>query len=183
MDSIISVEWINELNKRYGTEIPATKIYDYPTVFDFTGYIEREIAVKDVSPLQEDISSIQTDNEVQSRHTDSNDIASTVITTLADALSMSIDDLDPGETFVNLGVDSIVGVEWINEINRLFGINLTATKIYNYPTINEFIEFICKEMTHHDKSPGDTLSLDQLLLKIKQGHLDPEKAEMLLKKI
>jgi acyl carrier protein len=46
LDSIISVEWIQAVNKQYGLKIPATRVYDCPTVVQFAAYLEKELASK-----------------------------------------------------------------------------------------------------------------------------------------
>lgn len=51
LDSIIGVEWVNKINKRYGLKIPATKVYDYPTLTDFAGYVGIELKKKGTAPL------------------------------------------------------------------------------------------------------------------------------------
>ncbi|MCP4459324.1 MAG: zinc-binding dehydrogenase, partial [Cytophagales bacterium] len=44
--------------------------------------------------------------------------------------------------FIEMGLDSIVGVEWIKAINEEYKTNITATKIYDYPDIKSFAHFL-----------------------------------------
>ncbi|MGD2088023.1 MAG: beta-ketoacyl synthase N-terminal-like domain-containing protein [Candidatus Aminicenantes bacterium] len=67
-------------------------------------------------------------------------------TSLAKALNMERGDIDVNEEFVNMGLDSIIGVEWMREINKQYGISMTATRVYDYPTIFEFAGFLEKEL-------------------------------------
>ncbi|WP_009907839.1 acyl carrier protein, partial [Burkholderia thailandensis] len=57
---------------------------------------------------------------------------------LADALYVDAQTIDANAEFVSLGVDSIIGVEWIDAVNRRFGVALSATTIYDHPTLSSF---------------------------------------------
>ena len=61
---------------------------------------------------------------------------------LAQALSMKISDIDVDKPFIELGLDSIIGVEWVSALNKKFSINVTATKVYEHPTIKNLAQFI-----------------------------------------
>ena len=43
---------------------------------------------------------------------------------LAKVLYISVDDVDPDKKFTELGLDSIIGVEWIKEINKQYGTSI-----------------------------------------------------------
>ena len=47
---------------------------------------------------------------------------------LADALYADISEIEEDKKFVDLGLDSIVGVEWITNINKTYNLNIKATK-------------------------------------------------------
>ncbi|MCP5005949.1 MAG: polyketide synthase of type I, partial [Planctomycetes bacterium] len=42
LDSITGVTWVRKINKTYGTSIAATKIYNYPTLFELSKYVMEE---------------------------------------------------------------------------------------------------------------------------------------------
>ncbi|WP_129645085.1 SDR family NAD(P)-dependent oxidoreductase [Peristeroidobacter agariperforans] len=66
--------------------------------------------------------------------------------TLAEALYMDVADVDSEKSFVDLGLDSIVGVEWVKVINKHYGLSLAATRVYDYPNIKELASFVAKEL-------------------------------------
>ncbi|WP_116811138.1 SDR family NAD(P)-dependent oxidoreductase [Steroidobacter cummioxidans] len=66
--------------------------------------------------------------------------------TLAEALYMDVADVDSEKSFVDLGMDSIVGVEWVKVINKRYGLSLAATRVYDYPNIKELASFVAKEL-------------------------------------
>ncbi|MCP5002638.1 MAG: hypothetical protein GY941_01610, partial [Planctomycetes bacterium] len=65
---------------------------------------------------------------------------------LAKALYMKESDIDEGKPFIDMGLDSIVGVEWIKAINQEYGTSVSATKVYDYPTIRKFAVFLEEEI-------------------------------------
>jgi polyketide synthase PksL len=78
--------------------------------------------------------------------------------------------------FVRIGLDSISGVQWIRVINKQFGESIPVIRLYDYPTLSEFAEFLGNRL----KLPGD--SLDDLLRQVQQGTLDVENAGVQLQR-
>jgi malonyl CoA-acyl carrier protein transacylase len=66
---------------------------------------------------------------------------------LAEALYVDINEIEPNQKFIDLGLDSIIGVEWINSINQTYQVNIKATKLYDYPTFIEFTEYVIEEIS------------------------------------
>ena len=56
---------------------------------------------------------------------------------LARALYLKPIDIANDKPFIEMGLDSIVGVEWINELNKAYGIKLAAARLYDYPSLDE----------------------------------------------
>lgn len=69
-----------------------------------------------------------------------------MISSLSEALYVDRNHIDTEKKFIDMGMDSIIGIEWIAKINRNFAINIGATKIYEFPCINQLSEHIYKEM-------------------------------------
>ncbi|NQX71853.1 polyketide synthase dehydratase domain-containing protein [Paenibacillus alba] len=67
-------------------------------------------------------------------------------TSLAEALYMDVEDIDIDATFIDLGLDSIVGVEWMRTLNAMYRTSIAAAKIYEYPTIRKFAEYLEQEL-------------------------------------
>ncbi|QHI36098.1 Polyketide synthase PksL [Kordia antarctica] len=70
-----------------------------------------------------------------------------LINTLAKSLYLESSEIDPDKSFTDIGLDSIVGVEWIKIINKNLDMELSSTKIYDYATINELAKFLTKEVS------------------------------------
>ncbi len=61
---------------------------------------------------------------------------------LADALFMQPGDIDVRRSFTELGLDSIIGVEWVKAINRRYGSELSATRVYDYPSVADLAAYL-----------------------------------------
>jgi len=106
---------------------------------------------------------------------------------LAEALYMQKDEIDIDEKFIDMGLDSITGVEWIQGINKKYGITVSATKVYDYPTIREFASYMEKELGKQESltesaEPELTSlpSFDEIIRKVQSGELDIEQADQIL---
>ena len=106
---------------------------------------------------------------------------------LARTLNMSEDDIDTDEKFIDMGLDSITGVEWVQEINKQFDTHIAATKVYDYPSIGELAAFIKKELRMGGAAIEKVheeidlpLSLQDLVQQVQRGTLNIEQAEQLL---
>jgi acyl carrier protein len=51
-----------------------------------------------------------------------------LIKSLAEALYLEPSEIDADQSFIDLGLDSIVGVEWIKTVNKDFGLELFINK-------------------------------------------------------
>ena len=65
---------------------------------------------------------------------------------LAAALYMDVDDIGIDVPFTKLGLDSIVGVEWIHAVNKQYGLKIPATRVYDCPTIVQFATLLSAEL-------------------------------------
>ncbi|WP_273328147.1 SDR family NAD(P)-dependent oxidoreductase, partial [Vallitalea guaymasensis] len=93
--------------------------------------------------------------------------------TLSEVLCMEYDDIDTDERFIDIGVDSIIGIEWMQKINKKYNTEIAATKIYDYPTINKFADFLKNKIS----KLTDNMTLHELVKKVKQGTIDVDEAE------
>nr|WP_245596147.1 acyl carrier protein [Paenibacillus taiwanensis] len=192
LDSIIGVEWMRTLNRTYGTTIQATKVYDYPNVRDLASYIAQQLhqveartlsnqpiaehqikaEARTISPSVADTS--RSAIPAGSKQTDS--LLQQLTETLAEALYLTIEKLDVDVKFIDLGLDSIVGVEWLRAVNRQHGTAVTATKLYDYPTLREFAAYLSSQLSGDSSQP----SVDHVLQQVQAGKLDIQQAEQLL---
>jgi len=67
-------------------------------------------------------------------------------TSLAQALYLDEAAVDDERSFVDLGLDSIVGVEWVKAINKAYGLEISATRVYDYSNIQALARFLQSEL-------------------------------------
>ncbi|MDY8047558.1 SDR family NAD(P)-dependent oxidoreductase [Paenibacillus polymyxa] len=113
-----------------------------------------------------------------------------LVESLAKSLSMNEKDIGRDDQFIDMGLDSIIGVEWVQAVNKRFGTAIPATRVYDYPNIKEFSKFLAKEL---NKSAGDTNQastepkpkqpMQALIQKVLQGELDFEQADQLFNQL
>ncbi|WP_226805962.1 acyl carrier protein [Burkholderia thailandensis] len=75
------------------------------------------------------------------------DIEAFLAGSLAAALMATTDEIDREQTFNALGVDSIVGVEWVRAINDRYGTALPATVIYDHPSVRAMARHVSSNAT------------------------------------
>ncbi|ERM17719.1 SDR family NAD(P)-dependent oxidoreductase [Brevibacillus laterosporus] len=165
MDSIIGVSWIRKINSNFNLSIPATKIYAYPTLGEFHQYllsilgdstVERVDHVEDklTTNVRQDVQHVNS-NEGPTKQIDEAapdvsgaalfDVVSELKGALAAELDLNTSFIDEDTPFTELGLDSIIGVTWIRKINSRFKLSLPVTKVYSYPTISKFAEYLIQE--------------------------------------
>jgi polyketide synthase PksL len=72
---------------------------------------------------------------------------------LAGALEMDPDDLDLDETFYELGVESVSGVEWVGSLAAEYGVAIRQSAIYDWPTLRRFAEFLHRLISDQTPAP------------------------------
>ena len=73
----------------------------------------------------------------------------------AEVLEVEVVELDANETFSDLGIDSIIGVELVAKINASFGVRLEATVVYDYPSIATLATRLLKDVSTTTPSGND----------------------------
>ena len=64
----------------------------------------------------------------------------------AKILYMEKSKVEINKNFTDMGMDSIICVEWIKVINKRYGTTITASKLYDHPSIREFAEFLLNQL-------------------------------------
>ncbi|MBV7337980.1 SDR family NAD(P)-dependent oxidoreductase, partial [Chloroflexi bacterium TSY] len=72
---------------------------------------------------------------------------------LVDLLYVELEELDDQAKFLDLGLDSIAGVEWVKRINDTFGLEVNATRFYDYPTIVHLASYLAGMIAQHTTEP------------------------------
>lgn len=203
LDSIVGVEWIRKINTKFNLSIPATRVYDFPTISQLSTFIFNELCTSNVNGQESESSRVEEKLDVQkaddmemipqygklkqisngtkkkhNAHVLLEDIESTLISTIAEALFMEKEEVDIHMNFVDMGMDSIIGVEWIRMLNSSFNVVIPSTRVYDYPTIADFSEFILGLVSENGQEPS--ADMDDFLRQVQEGSVDIDEAEKIL---
>ena len=113
-----------ELALRFSVSTSGEELCLHSTVDDLLQYISGEL-----SPAG------KSHNSKCIKETSLDDITEFLIGKLAEVLYTDVAHIDSAAPFVDLGLDSILGVEWIDMLNREYSLGMAATIVYEYPNI------------------------------------------------
>jgi len=144
MDSISAVTWVRKINKHYGLNLGATKVYSYPTLKAFALHIlaEQNQIPHRAAQMPESAGSAA-------------ELWTMLCDSLATELSMTPDAIDEETAFIDMGMDSISAVTWVRKINHHYGLAIGATKIYSHPNLREFHRYLLQEGKQHGLFCGE----------------------------
>ncbi|TYB89460.1 SDR family NAD(P)-dependent oxidoreductase [Oceaniovalibus sp. ACAM 378] len=128
LDSILAVTWVRNLNARFGVDLPATVVYAHPSVGALTGHIATLVG-DGAAPRP----------RPATPKADTPEMRDTVIASLAEDLMIEPGDIRDTDTFLDLGLDSILAVTWVRNLNTRFGVDLPATVVYGHPTVGMLV--------------------------------------------
>ncbi|RDZ28511.1 SDR family NAD(P)-dependent oxidoreductase [Lysobacter silvisoli] len=169
LDSIVGVEWVKNINKALGLEIGATRVYDYSNLTALGAFVESQLPVvstaavpavaRPASVAQSMAASDASAPAAQAPFAPQpTPVAQAVVgtglealkrslrTSLAQALYLDEAAIDDERSFVDLGLDSIVGVEWVKMINKAYGLEISATRVYDYSNVQALARFLQGEL-------------------------------------
>lgn len=84
---------------------------------------------------------------------------------LAKVLYETVESIHEDKNFVDLGLDSITGVEFVSKINQRFSLEPRAVEIYDYSTLNKISDYIAQHLSKKSVHTGllDDFGSDQLI--------------------
>ncbi|WP_108807996.1 SDR family NAD(P)-dependent oxidoreductase [Aquimarina spinulae] len=145
LDSIVGVTFIRTINEKYDLSLQATIVYSYATLAALGTHI-KEVSEKQGISVSRSVTSTITDIPKKEPEANTQSIFPNILLDLkkllAKELHLSEDEIDDNSQFVDLGLDSIVGVTFIHTINEKYGLSLQATIVYSYSTLSALSDHI-----------------------------------------
>ena len=220
LDSIVGVEWTRALSSQWGVSLESTRVYQYPTVREFAGYLSQLIASQatagassaQTQPVESQSAQAQPAgpqpvSSVPPAHVETQEatgpvaesassvgceqVRDSLVASLADALFVDAAEIDVDRSFTDLGLDSIVGVEWTRALSSQWGVSLESTRVYQYPTVREFAGYLSQLIASQAPAGASSAQtqpevqrdpLDDLLARIYAGETNPADAIDLLER-
>jgi acyl transferase domain-containing protein/aryl carrier-like protein len=100
---------------------------------------------------------------------------------LGELLCLVPEQIDLERSFMDQGLDSILAVKWLPMINARYGTSLTATRLFDVPSIRELARYLEQELAvgqRDDVLPSDAPpSASEILEAVYQGRMDVAEAE------
>ncbi|MFJ3927871.1 acyl carrier protein [Streptomyces sp. NPDC090022] len=162
LDSLLTVEFVAVVNARYGTQVPATEIADQPTPVAFARQVAREAgvggrgavgagqggaalaAVGPAGAVGSVGSAVGGARGAAAGVGDVGDVVEVLREQLAAILCCDAWDIDPGEAFGVLGLDSILGAEFVSVVNRTFGLRERSVVLYDHPNLTAMAVYVAE---------------------------------------
>ncbi|WP_165785572.1 acyl carrier protein, partial [Xanthomonas citri] len=64
---------------------------------------------------------------------------------------MDVAEVDPHRPFAEMGLDSIIGVEWVRAINQRYGLQMPTAKIYDHPDLDRLAAYVATLLARHPR--------------------------------
>ncbi|MDP4536956.1 beta-ketoacyl synthase N-terminal-like domain-containing protein [Alkalimonas collagenimarina] len=159
LDSIVGVEWVRAINAQYKLALAVERIHEYPSINQLHAYLLQS-GEGETLAAQPEVRETRLSTPAQAETADDAAVINTVISTLANALLLDAGDIRAQSRFVDLGLDSIVGVEWIRAINAHFGTQIEANAVYEHPTPAAFAQYLTSLFAEPQTSTDEAAKAD-----------------------
>ncbi len=171
LDSVVGVTWVRKINEAYGLDLEATRIYGHPTLAQLSRHVTEELlrcgrlrapalpsqaavpAPKAAPLFVSAPAPVSAPVAIAQAGPVSTEVSATLRRLLAHELQLPEAQLDEGAQFVDLGLDSVVGVTWVRKINEAYGLDIEATRVYSHPTLAQMSRHVGAELQRHGRLP------------------------------
>jgi len=124
VDSILAIEFVRKISTILNCSVKVADLYDHLNLEGLARYLDTTASVPPT------VSSPPVASAPSS-------LLDRLREILAHVLYVQPDRISSQKSFADLGVDSILGVEFVRELNREFGVALSAATLYDYPQLDQ----------------------------------------------
>ncbi|MEU6381132.1 acyl carrier protein [Streptomyces sp. NPDC046909] len=194
LDSMLTVEFVAVVNARYGTRIKVTALYDHPTPAAFARHVAPQLGVLGPQPAPAPAPVAVPPSQVGSEQ-----VGDVLRKELARILCCEPWDIDADAAFNLLGLDSILGAEFVAVVNRTYGLDERAVTLYDHPSLNAMAAYVAartglpaapaprtlpgsalRSRTHHQSDAAGSTDLEAVLDAVRDNLLSVDEAAALL---
>ncbi|MBA1429407.1 MULTISPECIES: SDR family NAD(P)-dependent oxidoreductase [Pseudomonas fluorescens group] len=178
LDSVIAAQWIRDINKHYRLKIPADSVYTYPVFKAFAQWVNSHLQPIEVldapHPSQNQAGPVTPLAQPESQANAQRDsIEAYLRQSLGELLFLEPAQVRSGAQFLDLGMDSVTGTQWMRGVSRHFSIQLASDSIYKWPTLKALTDEVTRRLQVVHSS--DEL-LDAILTQVQSGALAADSA-------
>ncbi|MFJ4012636.1 beta-ketoacyl synthase N-terminal-like domain-containing protein [Streptomyces sp. NPDC090026] len=134
VDSILGVEFVAAVNAVYPVGVKATALYDHPTPAAFARHVAESLGAPASAPAPV-LAPAAAPAPSPVVAVDPAPIADALREELARTLYCEPGDIDDEASFNTLGLDSILGVEFVAFVNQAYGLDEKAGVLYDHPSL------------------------------------------------
>ncbi|MFD8256375.1 acyl carrier protein [Streptomyces werraensis] len=196
LDSLLTVEFVATVNARYGTTVRADALLDQPTPLAFARHVARERRTPGAAPADTPLRAARAAASFPPPHRPrpapppavqapagtaapgQGAVLEVLREELARILCCDPWDVDTRTAFSLLGVDSILGSEFVATVNRIYGLHERAVTLYDHPDLAAMAAHIASVSAPPPAQHG--MDLDALLDAVHEGRLSVDDAVALL---
>ncbi|WP_329297205.1 acyl carrier protein [Streptomyces sp. NBC_00659] len=148
LDSLLSVELVATVNARYGTAVKPDALFDHPTLLELARHVARERGMPGAAPAgrpgsrapERDPGPAPAPAPQPSLSSPSSpSFGGAVLDVLREELARILCcdpwDIDTTAAFNVLGVDSILGAEFVATVNHIYRLRERAVTLYDHPNL------------------------------------------------
>ncbi|MEV6175022.1 acyl carrier protein [Streptomyces sp. NPDC051954] len=167
LDSLLTVEFVATVNARYGTAVKPDALFDHPTPLEFARHVARERGTPGAAPFERAGSrgAEREPGAVPGQGSGASASAGAVgapsapsapgllgasreavLDVLREELARILCcdpwDIETSAAFNVLGVDSILGAEFVATINQVYGLRERAVTLYDHPSLEAMAKYV-----------------------------------------
>ncbi|MEV5878580.1 phosphopantetheine-binding protein [Streptomyces sp. NPDC052101] len=188
LDSLLTVEFVATVNSRYGTAVKPDVLFDHPTPLAFARHVTRERKASGGAPVAlRRPDSRPAPARTRAPRAATGSAAGAVLDVLREELARILCcdpwDINTAAAFPQLGVDSILGAEFVATINEIYGLRERAVTLYDHPNLAAMAAYIAAAPAPAAASlpgPAGPLDVEALLDAVADDRISVDEALALL---
>ncbi|KIA75609.1 polyketide synthase [Aspergillus ustus] len=145
IDSLLSTEILSEITKRFGIAIPASEFISLDTVSSIAHYLNSS----PTSPLANGHAGESA--PVMNGTSKSGRVFSQVQEMLGDILEVPIDEIKPTSSLTDIGIDSLLATEVLNEIRTRFAVVIPVDRFQEFDNVKALASYLLQQGTSNEE--------------------------------
>lgn len=144
LDSLAAVELRNSLQSAFGLELPATVVFDHPSVANLASHIAALLAEQQE---QHEPAPAQRSGLPQAAAPNAARLSALLSELQSMAAGVLGTEVPPNQPLMEAGLDSLAAVELRNSIAARYQLDLPATLVFDHPTIAALAAFLASRLS------------------------------------
>lgn len=137
VDSVLGVEFARGLQNRHAVSFPSGALYEHTTIAQVSEYLADLLSGREVDGREPAGPPTTVSGAAPA------EVLATVRRLLGAVLYSDPDDIDPETEFAALGLDSVLGVQFVDRLNRELDVECRAVLLYELPTPAALTAWLC----------------------------------------